>query len=1171
MSNIKEVIINPNKPADVKFVQYDTGQKLYVKNSPDFDFTNTTEIQITDGTESAARYRFEPYGEGGIVELPDTMFRNAGILKGYIFSVDPHGHTTEALISIGIRERPVYNEYISDASEEVVIPAGFEVIQNPESVTIKAYNTDGTVTEGTVENGSDGEPGAPGERGSDGISPEASVEQTATGAIITVKDARGTTTATLENGHDGNDGISPTAKVEQTAGGAKVTITDRNGTTVANLTNGQPGQPGSRGQDGTSPSINIDTIEGGHRLTITDESHGTQYVDVMDGERGRQGDQGERGLRGLPGADGVSPTAKVTQTPTGATVTVTDGDGTTTANLTNGRDGDPGVDGISPTATVTQTETGARVTITDKNGTTIANLTNGAPGSPGSQGLPGVDGYSPIATVTQTDDGAEISITDRNGTTEAVIRNGAQGQPGLNGVSPSIVVDDIPGGHRLTIYDEQHGYQRVDVLDGHTIGVPFGGQTGQVLKKISDADFDTEWADEEGGVVDYPDLTNKPQINGVTLIGNKTAEDLGLGEIVELTQAEYNALTEIDPDTAYFINDADPAALGTAAFKNYTDRVRPDDTGLVMSHVVYSAINSALSSIYTPRGNIDCADLTSSLLVDANVGNVYETNDSGTTTALFMQGAGKTINAGDNVGIIRAGADTIMFNLMGNAFDLTNYQKKDLTTAAEGQTTVEGAIGALATNKQEKTLTTPVESQSTVEGALGHLSSAKQPKTLTTAVESETTVEGALSALSTNKQAKTLSAAVEEQTTVEGALGALSTNKATQAEVNDIVNVLGAKNRAEILSLAEFAEVSGGTINGNTVTYRGVTFTFNDDNKTIAVNGTTGTLAIAIRVSKNLTGLTNIILSGCPSGGSASGYQLQLHDRTSGDYPIGDYDKGRLLTLDPTHIYEVMIVIRSNITVDNLTYKPMVRLASDPDNTYVPYTMTNKQITDAMPLNVGVNNKLIPSLSRIITVTESTANPDILNTLTGGNVKFAWGAIKLQNGAPQTIDNEVYVISYAETNISQVGDTAVIAQIAIARSGSGYNSRIYKRFYCYHGGTYKWSPWDIMISASDLSYSTSEINTGKTWIDGKPIYRKTYTGLSLQSPSTNVWNSFNVAPPANAGLLIKSMIIRNDNVACEGIALKLDTDANDIKYINPTFNASTSNITLTIEYTKTTD
>lgn len=915
MSNIKEVIINPNKPADVKFVQYDTGQKLYVKNSPDFDFTNTTEIQITDGTESAARYRFEPYGEGGIVELPDTMFRNAGILKGYIFSVDPHGHTTEALISIGIRERPVYNEYISDASEEVVIPAGFEVIQNPESVTIKAYNTDGTVTEGTVENGSDGQPGAPGERGSDGISPEASIEQTATGAIITVTDAHGTTTATLENGHDGNDGISPTAKVEQTAGGAKVTITDRNGTTTANLTNGQPGQPGTRGQDGISPSINIDTITGGHRLTITDESHGTQYVDVMDGERGRQGDQGERGLRGLPGVDGVSPTAKVTQTPTGATVTVTDGDGTTTANLTNGRDGNPGVDGISPTATVTQTETGARVTITDKNGTTTANLTNGAPGSPGSQGLPGVDGYSPIATVTQTDDGAEISITDRNGTTEAVVRNGAQGQPGVNGVSPSIVVDDIPGGHRLTIYDEQHGYQRVDVLDGHTIGVPFGGQTGQVLKKISDADFDTEWADEEGGVVDYPDLTNKPSINGVTLIGNKTAEDLGLGEIVELTQAEYDALTEIDPDTAYFINDADPAALGTAAFKDYTDLVRPGSRALVESNAVYSAINNALSSIYTPRGNIDCADLTSSLLVDANVGNVYETNDSGTTTALFMQGAGKTINAGDNVGIVKAGQNLILFNLMGNAFDLTNYQKKDLTTAAEGQTTVEGAIGALATNKQEKTLTTPVESRTTVETALEALSSVKQPKTLTTAIAGETTVEGALGAINTREE----------------------------DDINNVYEVMsknGAKNLAKPI---------------NSISYLGITVVC-DENGVLTITGTAsgsgGRLDIVSDSFTLKAGTYKVVHTSNDLTKYSSMVCHKKADNTSLGYSL--INNG---TIDNTHA-QFTLSADTECFLGMNTYQGtnygtgtgtkeyvMVVLADDTDTTYQPYAKTNRELT----------------------------------------------------------------------------------------------------------------------------------------------------------------------------------------------------------------------------------
>ena len=168
--------------------------------------------------------------------------------------------------------------------------------------------------------------------------------------------------------------------------------------------------------------------------------------------------------------------------------------------------------------------------------------------------------------------------------------------------------------------------------------------------------------------------------------------------------------------------------FGTAAIKNSTDRVSPNNTDLVESQSVYSAINTALSSIYTPRGDITCAELTSSLLISDNIGNVYETSDSGTTTALFLQGAGHPIAVGSNVGIINAGEGRILFNLMANAFDLTSYQKKDLTSAVEGQTTVEGALGALSTNKQSKTLTTAVESETTVEGALGALSSGKVTK-----------------------------------------------------------------------------------------------------------------------------------------------------------------------------------------------------------------------------------------------------------------------------------------------------------------------------------------------------------------------------------------------------------------------------------------------------------
>ena len=138
-------------------------------------------------------------------------------------------------------------------------------------------------------------------------------------------------------------------------------------------------------------------------------------------------------------------------------------------------------------------------------------------------------------------------------------------------------------------------------------------------------------------------------------------------------------------------------------WKDTTDKVRPGNHGLVESNAVYSAINSALSSVYTARGDLTCAELTSSLLVEANVGSVYEMSDAGTTTALFLQGEGETINIGDNVGIIKAGANTYLFNLMANAFDLTDYQKKDLTTpitiGGVSQTTVEGALGALNTAK----------------------------------------------------------------------------------------------------------------------------------------------------------------------------------------------------------------------------------------------------------------------------------------------------------------------------------------------------------------------------------------------------------------------------------------------------------------------------------------
>lgn len=63
-----------------------------------------------------------------------------------------------------------------------------------------------------------------------------------------------------------------------------------------------------------------------------------------------------------------------------------------------------------------------------------------------------------------------------------------------------------------------------------------GGRTGQYLCKNSDKDFDFGWktGGGGGGTSDYLDLDNKPAINNIELIGNKTASDLGLAASTDI-------------------------------------------------------------------------------------------------------------------------------------------------------------------------------------------------------------------------------------------------------------------------------------------------------------------------------------------------------------------------------------------------------------------------------------------------------------------------------------------------------------------------------------------------------------------------------------------------------------------------------------------------------------
>lgn len=452
------------------------------------------------------------------------------------------------------------------------------VEQTDTGATITITDASGT-TSADVENGKQGNPG---------FSPSAKVEQTATGATVTVTDQSGTTSAEIKNGigekgEPGDAGFSPSAKVEQTETGATVTVTDQTGTTTANLTNGEDGFSPSanveqladneaaiyvtdksgttvatvtapKGEDGFSPEITMTPIPEGYHMKIKDAT-GEQEVTIADGKDGATGPtpvvsatatvtdsqgtpavevtktgtdeapafnfafsgiKGETG-EGTKGDDGFSPSAKVEQTEAGATITITDKSGTTTASVENGSDGN--TPRISALASVSNT-TGTPSVNVSKIGSELAPVFNfefsGIKGETG-EGTKGDDGFSPIASVQQTDTGATITITDKDGSTSANIKNGTDGIPGPTpSITATATVDNSTGTPAVEVTktgtDEapafNFAFSNIKGSDGQSItgpGVAAGGTAGQVLTKKSGRDYDTEWQDPSGGSVSVGD------------------------------------------------------------------------------------------------------------------------------------------------------------------------------------------------------------------------------------------------------------------------------------------------------------------------------------------------------------------------------------------------------------------------------------------------------------------------------------------------------------------------------------------------------------------------------------------------------------------------------------------------------------------------------------------
>lgn len=157
------------------------------------------------------------------------------------------------------------------------------------------------------------------------------------------------------------------------------------------------------------------------------------------------------------------------------------------------------------------------------------------------------------------------------------------------------------------------------------------------------------------------------------------------------------------------LDKADTSDLGTAATKDSTNSVTSGSTDLVESGAVKDAIDSAVSRSYHHAGTKTVAQLTHDLLIAANEGNVYNITDSGTTTSDFIEGIGKQIDAGDNVGICKVG-NVYMFDLLSGLEDTSGFVRKSQTSGLlknDGtvNTTIEETVAGHTTaiaSKQDK-------------------------------------------------------------------------------------------------------------------------------------------------------------------------------------------------------------------------------------------------------------------------------------------------------------------------------------------------------------------------------------------------------------------------------------------------------------------------------------
>jgi len=177
------------------------------------------------------------------------------------------------------------------------------------------------------------------------------------------------------------------------------------------------------------------------------------------------------------------------------------------------------------------------------------------------------------------------------------------------------------------------------------------------------------------------------------------------------------------------------------------------------------------------------------------------------------------------------------------------------------------------------------------------------------------------------------------------------------------------------------------------------------ENGTVIANGSAGSSnsQITLAIPSELTG--DFYFCGCPVGGGQP-YDLYPWDNTTNARPkrwdgttnaATDIGDGTLkeVQIPSGHTCRLVCRVYAGNTVSNLVFKPILQLATDTDNTFVPFAMSNKQLTDAVSQDasdIDDIEALIPSgasssnkLATASDIPDITGKADKVSSATSGN------------------------------------------------------------------------------------------------------------------------------------------------------------------------------------------